>query len=40
MLQIENEYGSYACDKTYLKYLRDLVHKLLGNKVLLYTSKV
>lgn len=39
MLQIENEYGSFACDKTYLKFLRDLVWKHLSNRVVLYTSK-
>ncbi len=26
-MQIENEYGSYSCDKTYLAYLRDLYRK-------------
>ena len=38
MVQIENEYGSYNCDKQYLGFLRDLVKKLLGNDVVLYTS--
>uniref|UniRef100_A0AC34G6V7 Glycoside hydrolase 35 catalytic domain-containing protein n=1 Tax=Panagrolaimus sp. ES5 TaxID=591445 RepID=A0AC34G6V7_9BILA len=38
MVQIENEYGSYNCDKKYLGFLRDLFKKLLGDEVALYTT--
>jgi beta-galactosidase len=38
MVQIENEYGSYNCDKKYLGFLRDLAKKHLGNDVVLYTT--
>lgn len=38
MMQIENEYGSVLCDKTYLRWLRDEVHGQLGNDTQLYTS--
>lgn len=40
MLQIENEYGSYdACDKQYLRFLRDLTRAHVGDDVLLFTSQ-
>uniref|UniRef100_A0A0K0EEQ4 Glyco_hydro_35 domain-containing protein n=1 Tax=Strongyloides stercoralis TaxID=6248 RepID=A0A0K0EEQ4_STRER len=39
MIQIENEYGSFsACDKEYLRYLRDVTWKILGKDVVLYTT--
>lgn len=39
MLQIENEYGSYdACDKQYLRFLRDLTRANVGDDVLLFTT--
>jgi len=39
MVQVENEYAfQKACDKKYLEWLRDLVHKHLGNEVVLYTT--
>ncbi len=37
MMQIENEYGSYARDKQYLRILRDLMREN-GIEVLLFTS--
>lgn len=36
-MQVENEYGSYGNDKTYLAYLRDLM-RMCGIEVLLFTS--
>lgn len=39
MLQIENEYGSVLCDHSYMRWLRDLTRKELGDDVVLYTSK-
>lgn len=36
-MQVENEYGSYARDKKYLKYLRDLMREK-GIDVLFFTS--
>ena len=43
MVQLENEYGSYGlqtgyCDIAYGIYLRNLVRKYLGPKVLMYTT--
>ena len=39
MVQIENEYGWYnACDKTYLRHLAELFHKILGDEVFLVTN--
>ncbi|GAB6024566.1 hypothetical protein CHUAL_009718 [Chamberlinius hualienensis] len=38
-VQVENEYGSYyACDFTYMEYLRDLFRFYLGNEVVLFTT--
>lgn len=39
MIQVENEYGNYACDHTYTAYLRDLIREILGNDTVLYTSE-
>lgn len=36
-MQIENEYGSYGCDKKYLRFLRDCMRKY-GADCLLFTS--
>lgn len=36
-LQVENEYGSYGNDKTYLRFLRDLIRSC-GVEVPLFTS--
>ncbi|XP_050533362.1 beta-galactosidase-like [Daktulosphaira vitifoliae] len=39
MVQVENEYGSYdACDREYMKWLRDLYRSYVGFKALLYTT--
>lgn len=38
MLQLENEYGNFGCDKAYLNSLRDLFWSYLGNDTVLYTS--
>uniref|UniRef100_A0A183BI37 Cystathionine gamma-lyase n=1 Tax=Globodera pallida TaxID=36090 RepID=A0A183BI37_GLOPA len=38
MLQIENEYGSVACDHKYMRWLRDLTREKLGDDVVLYTT--
>lgn len=37
-VQIENEYGSYGHDLEYKEFLRDNVHKLLGQNVVLFTT--
>lgn len=36
-MQVENEYGSYGCDKEYLRYIKDLMIDC-GVEVLLFTS--
>jgi beta-galactosidase len=38
MVQVENEYGSYGSDTTYIAYLRDLFRSYLGPDVLLYST--
>jgi len=38
MVQVENEYGSYGCDKVYLANLRDLIKDLAGDQVLLFST--
>ncbi|KAG7208473.1 hypothetical protein KM043_014699 [Ampulex compressa] len=39
MVQVENEYGSYkACDTDYTNKLRDIIHRKVENKALLYTT--
>lgn len=38
MFQVENEYGSYSCDKEYLHRLRDIMKRKIGTKALLYTT--
>lgn len=35
---MENEYGSYSCDKEYLHHLRDIMKRKIGTKALLYTT--
>ncbi|XP_072436167.1 beta-galactosidase-1-like protein isoform X1 [Chiloscyllium punctatum] len=37
--QVENEYGSYfTCDYNYLRHLREVMRKFLGDDVLLFTT--
>ncbi|XP_076378653.1 beta-galactosidase [Megalopta genalis] len=38
MVQVENEYGSYACDHDYLNRLRDIMREKIGSKALLYST--
>ncbi|XP_033201569.2 beta-galactosidase [Bombus vancouverensis nearcticus] len=38
MVQVENEYGSYACDTEYLIRLRDIMRQKIGTKALLYST--
>lgn len=38
MVQVENEYGSYACDHDYLNRLRDFMREKIGTKALLYST--
>lgn len=38
MVQVENEYGSYACDHDYLNRLRDIMHEKIGSKAILYST--
>ncbi|KAI1304943.1 Beta-galactosidase [Halotydeus destructor] len=38
MVQVENEYGSYGCDKTYTASLRDSFKKYLADDVVLFTT--
>ncbi|PKU80519.1 Beta-galactosidase 8 [Dendrobium catenatum] len=38
MVQVENEFGSFGYDKTYLRYLATLARRHLGNDIILYTT--
>lgn len=38
MVQVENEYGSYACDDDYKNWLRDETEKHVNGKALLFTT--
>ena len=38
MVQVENEYGSFACDTQYMSRLRDIMKEKIGTKALLYTT--
>lgn len=38
LVQVENEYGSFACDKNYSRWLRDLTDKHVENKAALFTN--
>lgn len=38
MVQVENEYGSYACDENYKQWLQDEIHGYVGDKAVLFTA--
>lgn len=38
LVQVENEYGSFACDRNYSRWLRDLTDLHVGNKAALFTN--
>lgn len=38
MVQVENEYGSFACDRNYSKWLRDETLRHVGDKAVLFTN--
>lgn len=38
MVQVENEYGSFACDRNYSRWLRDLTKEYVGNKAEMFTN--
>lgn len=40
MVQVENEYGDYACDHDYLNWLRDETEKYVSGKALLFTVDI
>lgn len=37
-MQVENEYGSYACDRQYKRWLKDEILGYVGNKAVLFTA--
>lgn len=37
-LKVENEYGSFGCDKNYTSFLRDLLTFHLGPDILLFST--
>lgn len=38
MVQIENEYGSFGCDRPYRKWMYDETKKYVGDKAVLFTN--
>ena len=38
MVQLENEYGSYSCDREYLELMYKLYHERLGDNVVYFTT--
>lgn len=38
MVQVENEYGSFACDRNYSKWIRDETLRHVGDKAVLFTN--
>lgn len=38
MVQVENEYGLYACDVKYKRWLRDEIYRHVGNNAVLFTT--
>lgn len=38
MVQVENEYGSYACDTTFRRWMRDETQRHVGGKAVLFTN--
>ena len=38
MVQVENEYGYFACDHTYMDYLAKFLEDHLGKETLLFTT--
>lgn len=38
LVQVENEYGSFGCDKNYTIFVRDLIRRNLGPDVILITT--
>lgn len=40
LVQIENEYGAFACDNQYSVWLRDETKKYVGDKAVLFTNDI
>lgn len=38
MVQVENEYGSYACDAKYKQWLQDEIRRYVDDKAVLFTA--
>lgn len=38
MVQVENEYGSFACDKTYRTWAKNITEKHIQGKAVLFTN--
>lgn len=38
MVQVENEYGSYACDTNYKNWIRDETERHVNGKAVLFTN--
>ena len=38
MIQVENEYGSYGCDRNYISHLEGKFREFLGDEIILYST--
>lgn len=40
LVQVENEYGAFECDRKYSAWLRDETQKYVGDKAVLFTNDI
>lgn len=40
LVQVENEYGAFECDKEYSLWLRDETKRYVGDKAVLFTNDI
>lgn len=40
MVQVENEYGAFECDREHSLWLRDETSKYVGDKAVLFTNDI
>lgn len=40
MVQVENQYGQYGCDEKYMGWMRDEIHKYIGDNAVMITNNL
>lgn len=40
LVQVENEYGVYACNRKYMEWIRDETHRYVGDKAALFANDI